>query len=89
MVFFYDIEAYKNPTSSAPSISLYPANWLSFVKETKCLYLKNNYKRCASQCERMLQDQSEKVGGFSVELMTSSLNFGSYNLCMKRFYTST
>lgn len=69
MVFFYDVETYRGLASLAPSSLSYPAQWQSFVEDTKVLYFKNSYKRCAGQCQRMLHEQQHEVRVFISKLV--------------------
>lgn len=61
MLFPCDAETYRGVESLAQPSFTYPTQWPSFVKDTKMLYLKHEYNRCASQCEKMLQNQSKSV----------------------------
>lgn len=62
MALFYDTDTYSRFPSMSSSSSRYPAQWLPFVKDIKTFYFSHQYKRCASQCERVLQEEADTVG---------------------------
>ncbi len=61
MVFFYDAETYRGLTRLSSPSPKYPAEWQAFVRDTKLLYYKSHYKRCANQCEQMLHEYYDTV----------------------------
>jgi hypothetical protein len=61
MDIFCDAESYQDLTSPASARSSDAAQWQMFVKDTKMLYHSHRYKRCAMQCEKMLDDDAEQV----------------------------
>lgn len=89
MVFFYDAETYRGLTSPAPSSLIYPAQWHSFVKNTKVLYFRQQYKRCINESEMMLQEEAGRVT--HTPFFPSGAPTESYScyLYMRHSYTST
>ncbi|ERF70193.1 hypothetical protein EPUS_00381 [Endocarpon pusillum Z07020] len=91
MALFYGTDTYSRFPSMSSSSSRYPAQWLPFVKDIKTLYFSHLYKRCASQCERMLQDEADTLHPlhesclhFYIAICNESLGLAAHRFSSKK-----
>jgi hypothetical protein len=61
MDIFCDTETYQGLPSPASIRSSDAAQWQISVKDIKMLYHSHRHKRCANQCESILNDEANQV----------------------------